>query len=221
MAYQLNPFQPVPGINWDIFSCIPTDPCAAFDLYALTPDPPGAFNLLTTLEADYVLGYIVQMGISVKVKKVGVFVPVNASLANYTIGIWNATNYSDANPVLGPLVWQKQILSTDNDYIEEQSYYWFNVSNGPVLSDTQEYVVASTWGAGVPSPFRLNGNTVQLNNLIIDLTFGNVANTFPVESGLLVDLDDAVIAETYTPNESDVTSGVGFLTVNLSVSICL
>jgi len=208
-----------PGKRWRTAqTTFSRGPCIEFDLYALTPDPPGAYNLLTTLEADYVLGYTTQVSVSVKVKKVGVFVPVNASLANYTIGIWNATNYSDANPVLGPLVWQKQIVSTDNDYIEEQSYYWFNVSNGPVLSNTQKYVVASTWGAGVSSPFRLDSNTLQVNNFLS--SFGRPANTFPVESGLLVDLSSLAIAETYTPNESDVTSGIGFLTVNLNVSTC-
>jgi len=182
--------------------------------FTLNPSPPAGSNLLNP-GANYVLGYNFKIDLEAKLNSVGIFVPTTTS---HTIGIWDASNYSDANPVLGPLVWQKQINDT-NSCQTISSYCWFSMSDGPKLMANYNYVVAATWGSE-NVPYKLDSNTLTVNpgngSTIPTIGIGQVANSQEVFSGLIVDFNDPLISPTYTPNDSDVTSGVGFLSVNLS-----
>jgi len=182
--------------------------------FTLTPSPPAASNLLN-IGADYVLGYHFNIDLESKLNSVGVFVPTSTS---HTIGIWDAATYTVANPVLGPLLWQKQISDT-NTCQTISSYCWFSMADGPVLKANYNYVVAATWGSE-NVPLKLDPSTVTINpgnsSTIPTIGFGRVANSQEVFAGLNVDFSNSLTASTYTPNDSDVTSGVGFLTVNLS-----
>jgi len=186
----------------------------SFTLNPSPPDPSNLFNPGALVTAEYVLGYNFEIDLESRLNAVGIFSTATA----HTIGIWDASNYTDLNPVLGRLEWQKQITEV-NTCQTISSYCWFTLSDGPVLKAGNKYVVAATWGSE-NVPVKLNSATAVPtpgNGLTTpSFAFGRVANSGSVSNGLLVDFSVPAIAATYTPNDTDPTSAVGFLSVNLS-----
>ena len=176
--------------------------------FTLNPEPPAQGNLIKPI-LDYVLGYHFNTDEESKVIAFGIYVPTTTS---HTIGIWDAKDYSNSNPKLGSLIWQKQI-SPSSSCNTIGSYCWFSISDSPTLKAMNNYVVAATWGAGDEVPFKLDNVSSKPSP---GFRFGDAANSeSPIFSGLVVDFSDPAIAADYTPNGSDNTK-IGFLSVNLS-----
>ena len=193
-------------------SLVPAKAITYIPAFTLVPDPPAcksqaSCNLITPA-GDFVLGYHFDIDITSQLKAIGLYKP---TLFDHTVGIWDANNYSDANPVLGALIWQTTVGSQDTcDRIG--SYCFIATPSGPMLQGNHKYVVASTWGQE-SVPYKLSaGQFVPESGFRV----GRVANSAEVFDGLTVDLSDPTIATDYTPNLSDPLSPIGYMTVNLS-----
>jgi hypothetical protein len=199
-------------------SSLPVKAVTYIPSYSLAPDPiiclPGNCDNLVTFAFDYVLGYHFDIDLTSQVKAVGIFKPTSY---DHTVGIWDASNYSSANPELNPLVWQK-IVRKDDPCALIGSYCFYDTPDGPTLQGNHKYVVASTWGSEAV-PFRLN--TPNTPNKFLPQPGFRVtitADSEPLSSGLVVDLSDpdpAFQAE-YVPINSQVNDPIGYMTVNLS-----
>lgn len=206
MAYQLNPFQPVPNTDWDTLLCVP--PFAPFiDRMFFT-----IVGTVTTIPLDLefqneVYGYQINRdpGFDCIVQQVGVWADANV---DHTVGIWSNTGLTPYDP---QLIWQKQVRTTDPSYVSE-GYRWYSVSGGPTIVGGTTYTVATTWANHqIPAQMTSTDFSIIPNGEI------GAGAAMPESSNIFVPLLTDLSNPSYFPSEDASGDALGYFSVNLIV----
>ena len=158
----------------------------------------------------YVLGYHFTTDFDRKLVRLGIHKPAQTeagvhlkSEVDHSVGIWDFT------PPKPTLVWQQQFLESEN--CDEDTYFcWYDISNGPQLTQNVDYVAAATWQNEF-SPVEVPKEDVDI--LIKGFKLMETAATQQgAVPDLLIDLD----ADDFYAPTVNTAPQKGFMTVNLS-----